>query len=156
MTECAHASYKSVLVMRSDPRELPRMTQWIIEACAAARIREKTSYAVQLCLDEAVANILQYAAQYAAQHVSQSRAVGPPAAAIAASFERSHSGVVLDIEDDGPAFDPTGVAPPAPAQTLELMPIGGLGIHFIRQYSSRMEYSRGGGRNRLRLTFAAE
>jgi serine/threonine-protein kinase RsbW len=152
MTECAHASYKSVLVMRSDPRELPRMTQWIIEVCAAAGISEKTSYAVQLCLDETVANILQHAAQ----HGLQSPAGGPPACAITASFERSHSGAVLDIEDDGPAFDPTGVAPPAPAQTLELMPIGGLGIHFIRQYSSRMEYSRGGGRNRLRLTFAAQ
>jgi anti-sigma regulatory factor (Ser/Thr protein kinase) len=79
---------------------------------------------------------------------------GVRASAIAASLERTPSGVVLDIEDDGGAFDPTGVAPPAPAPTLELLPVGGLGIHFMRQYSSQMDYSRSGGRNRLRLTFA--
>ena len=30
----------------------------------------------------------------------------------------------------------------------------GRGIHLIREFSSRMEYARSGGCNRLRLTFA--
>jgi serine/threonine-protein kinase RsbW len=146
MTECANAPFKSAVVMRNDAGEMARLTQWIVEACAAARIPEKTSFAVQLCLDEAVANILQCGARRGE--------TGVRASAIAASLERTPSGVVLDIEDDGGAFDPTGVAPPAPAPTLELLPVGGLGIHFMRQYSSQMDYSRSGGRNRLRLTFA--
>ena len=145
MTESATAPYKSTMVMRNDPSEVGKLTQWIIEACAAARIPEKTSFAVQLCLDEVVANILQHAAQPAAG--------GARASAISASLERGDAGVWLDIEDDGDAFDPTAVAPRTPARTLELLPVGGLGIHFMRQYSSRMEYSRSGGRNHLRLTF---
>jgi serine/threonine-protein kinase RsbW len=153
MTESATAPYKSTMVMRNDPSEVGKLTQWIIEACAAARLPEKTSFAVQLCLDEAVANILQHAAQDAAQHVAQPAAGGARASAISASLERGDAGVWLDIEDDGDAFDPTAVAPRTPARTLELLPVGGLGIHFMRQYSSRMEYSRSGGRNRLRLTF---
>jgi serine/threonine-protein kinase RsbW len=97
---------------------------------------------VQLCLDEAVANILQHGGEGSA-----------PAATIAASLERGPSGVVLEIEDDGVAFDPTGVAAPVPAPTLDQLRVGGLGVHFMRQYASRMEYRRSGGRNRLRLSF---
>jgi serine/threonine-protein kinase RsbW len=145
MTECAAAPYRSAMVMRNDSGELGKLTQWIVEACAAAQIPGKTSFAVQLCLDEAVANILQ--------HGSQCAEGGAGATAIAASLERSASDVVLAIEDDGEAFDPTGAAPPVPAPTLELLPLGGRGIHLMRRYSSRMEYSRSNGRNRLRLTF---
>jgi anti-sigma regulatory factor (Ser/Thr protein kinase) len=151
MTESATAPYKSTMVMRNDPGELGKLTQWIIEACAAAHIPEKTSFAVQLCLDEAVTNILQHAAQ----HAEQQGEGGARASAISASLERGDAGVWLGIEDDGEAFDPTAVAPRTSARTLELLPVGGLGIHLMRQYSSRMEYSRSGGRNRLRLTFAA-
>jgi len=162
MTESATAPYKSTMVMRNDPGELGKLTQWIIEACAAAHIPEKMSFAVQLCLDEAVANILQHpvqdaaqnAAQHPAQHAAQHAAGTARASTISASLERGDAGVWLDIEDDGEAFDPTAAAPRAPAPTLELLPVGGLGIHLMRQYSSRMEYSRSGGRNRLRLTFA--
>jgi anti-sigma regulatory factor (Ser/Thr protein kinase) len=155
MTESATAPFKSTLVMRNDPGEAGKLTQWIIEACAAAHISEKMSFAVQLCLDEAVANIMQHAAQHAAQHTAQHPAGTARASSISASLERSDAGVWLDIEDDGEAFDPTAVALRAPALTLELLPVGGLGIHLMRQYSSRMEYSRSGGRNRLRLTFTA-
>ena len=163
MTESATAPYKSTMVMRSDPGEVAKLTRWIIEACAAAHIPEKMSFAVQLCLDEAVANILQHpvqdaaqnAAQHPAQHAAQHAAGTARASTISASLERGDAGVWLDIEDDGEAFDPTAAAPRAPAPTLELLPVGGLGIHLMRQYSSRMEYSRSGGRNRLRLTFTA-
>jgi serine/threonine-protein kinase RsbW len=162
MTESATAPYKSTMVMRSDPGEVAKLTRWIIEACAAAHIPEKMSFAVQLCLDEAVANILQHpvqdaaqnAAQHPAQHAAQHAAGTARASTISASLERGDAGVWLDIEDDGEAFDPSAAAPRAPAPTLELLPVGGLGIHLMRQYSSRMEYSRSGGRNRLRLTFA--
>ena len=163
MTESATAPYKSTMVMRSDPGEVAKLTRWIIEACAAAHIPEKMSFAVQLCLDEAVANILQHpvqdaaqnAAQHPAQHAAQHAAGTARASTISASLERGDAGVWLDIEDDGEAFDPTAVAPRTSAPTLELLPVGGLGIHLMREYSSRMEYSRSGGRNRLRLTFAA-
>jgi len=138
--------YSSAVVLRNDRHELEKLTQWIIDACAAAQIADTTSFAVQLCLEEAVANILQHGERH--DHD------GCGASAITASLECGDASVVLAIEDDGSAFDPTGAAPPAPASTLEAIPVGGLGIHLMRQYSTRMEYSRSGGRNRLQLTFA--
>jgi anti-sigma regulatory factor (Ser/Thr protein kinase) len=142
MTICAKEAYRSAMRIRNDSSDLDKLTRWIIEACEAARLSKKTSFAVQLCLDEAVANILEHGKGSAR------------ASAIAADLERSDSRVVLDIEDDGGAFDPSQVAPPQPAQAVETASVGGRGIHLIRQFSSRMEYARAGGRNRLRLTFA--
>jgi anti-sigma regulatory factor (Ser/Thr protein kinase) len=130
--------------IRNDFSELDKLTRWIIETCDVARLSKKTSFAVQLCLDEAVANILEHGKGSAR------------ASAIAADLERSDSEVVLDIEDDGGPFDPSRVAPPQTPRTVETATVGGRGIHLIRQFSSRMEYFRTGGRNRLRLTFAAE
>ena len=73
----------------------------------------------------------------------------------AADLARSDLEVVLDIEDDGGPFDPNQVAPPQVPDAVESASVGGRGIHLIRQFSSRMEYARTGGCNRLRLTFAA-
>jgi anti-sigma regulatory factor (Ser/Thr protein kinase) len=145
MTACAAAPYRSAIVIRIDAGEVGKLMQWIIAACAAAQFPERTSFAIQLCLNEAVANILQHGL-----HRTEGGAT-----AIAASLERSASDVVLAVEDDGEAFDPTGVAPPLRAPTLDVLPVGGRGIHLMRRYSSRMEYSRSDGRNRLRLTFPA-
>jgi anti-sigma regulatory factor (Ser/Thr protein kinase) len=75
------------------------------------------------------------------------------ASAIDADLKRSDSEVILDIEDDGGEFDPSLVALPRTPETVECASVGGRGIHLIRQFSSRMEYVRAGGRNRLRLTF---
>jgi serine/threonine-protein kinase RsbW len=135
------APYRSAVVQRVGAGNLEGFTQWILEACAAAHLPEKTAFAVQLCLDEAVANILQYGAG------------GTRASEIAAALERTDAGVVLDIEDDGVAFDPTAFVVPPRAADLENLPVGGLGIHLMRGFARRMVYSRTGGRNRLRLTF---
>jgi serine/threonine-protein kinase RsbW len=135
------APYRSAVVERIEAANPEALTRWIVEACAAARLPEKTAFAVQLCLDEAVANIVQHGED------------GTRASEIAAALERNDSGVVLDIEDDGTAFDPTAfVVPPRPAD-LDKSPVGGLGIHLMRGFARRMDYSRAGGRNRLRLTF---
>jgi serine/threonine-protein kinase RsbW len=142
MTACARESYRSTMRIRNDSGELDKLTRWIIGACDAARLSKKTAFAVQLCLDEAVANILEHGEGSAR------------ASAIAADLERSESEVVLAIEDDGGPFDPSLIAAPQTPQTLEAASSGGRGIHLIRQFSSRMEYIRAGGRNRLRLTFA--
>jgi anti-sigma regulatory factor (Ser/Thr protein kinase) len=143
MTTCAKETFRSAMRIRNDSSELDKLTRWIIETCDAARLSKKTAFAVQLCLDEAVANILEHGKGSAR------------ASAIAADLARSDSEVVLDIEDDGGPFDPNQVAPPQVPDAVESASVGGRGIHLIRQFSSRMEYARTGGCNKLRLTFAA-
>jgi len=60
----------------------------------------------------------------------------------------------LVLRDDGQAFDPTAAAPPDLQQSVEDRPIGGMGLHLVRQQSARFEYRRlATGRNEVRLLY---
>jgi anti-sigma regulatory factor (Ser/Thr protein kinase) len=142
MIDCVDAPYRSFLVLRNDADEFARMTQWILRVCNAAGLATKTAFALQLCLEEAVTNIVEHGEGDAR------------ATEIVASVERDQADVVLTVEDDGGPFDSTKVAAPQRRQTLEDSPVGGLGIHLMRQFASGVEYRREGGRNHLRLTFS--
>ena len=61
--------------------------------------------------------------------------------------------LTIDIEDDGRAFDPLNDAPePDLTSPIEDRPIGGLGIHFVREMMDEMTYRRVDGKNCLALT----
>jgi anti-sigma regulatory factor (Ser/Thr protein kinase) len=142
MIDCADAPYRSVLVLRNDVGESARLSEWILDVCRSAGFTSKMAYALQLCLEEAVCNIIEHGGAAAR------------ATEIVASVTREHADAVLTIDDDGIAFDPTQVAAPRHSKTLEDQPVGGLGIHLMRRFASSVEYRRENGRNRLRLTFA--
>jgi anti-sigma regulatory factor (Ser/Thr protein kinase) len=63
---------------------------------------------------------------------------------------RAQDGVIevtLRTEDDGVAFDPTGVAEPDLDAPLEARTIGGLGLVMIRKFTDRQTYHRAASRN---------
>src|SRR5215468_6350790 len=90
------------LVLRNDFQELTRLATWIEDIVRRQSLPETTSFAIQLCLDEAVANIIGHGGN------------GRKASEIAITLAHTQDGSVLRIEDDGPPFDPTSV-PPATA-----------------------------------------
>ncbi len=53
----------------------------------------------------------------------------------------------VTLTDDGPPFDPFAMAPPPTALAVEDRPIGGLGIHLVRQLMDEVGYQRRGDRN---------
>lgn len=58
------------------------------------------------------------------------------------SVEISQNRVTGEIIDRGPAFDPR-LAPNPPVDLVPGdQPIGGLGLHLVRQFSSDLEYER--------------
>jgi anti-sigma regulatory factor (Ser/Thr protein kinase) len=119
--------------------ELNRLAVWI-EGWAGKSVFPDVSFALQLCLEEAVANVIMYGASDGALE-------------IAVELERRGGTLVARIEDNGPPFDPTQIPPPAPATSLKDAKIGDLGIHLVRSFASRMDYERRNGRNRLTLRF---
>jgi len=128
------------LVLRNDVAELQRLAGWL-ERLAHQGMSSDVSFAVQLCLEEAVANIIMYGAARGDR------------LEIAVELERNGGTLVARIEDNGRQFDPTRAPPPAVAASLEQAKVGDLGIHLIRSFASGMDYERRDGRNRLTLRF---
>lgn len=57
----------------------------------------------------------------------------------------------LSLSDDGPAFDPLSLPTPDLNAPLEERPVGGLGVHLVREMMDGVSYSYRGGRNCLSM-----
>jgi serine/threonine-protein kinase RsbW len=131
----------SRLELRGDLSQLRRLAEWI-KARAPQVLPADALFAVQLCLEEAVANIIMHGG--AKDHRVE----------IAIELERDGAMLVARIEDTGCEFDPTQFPPLSMAKSLDDAKIGDYGIHLMRSFASGMHYERREGRNRLTLRFA--
>jgi anti-sigma regulatory factor (Ser/Thr protein kinase) len=129
------------LVLRNDLAELERLAGWVQIWSNESVVSSDVSFAVQLCLEEAVANVIMYG--------------GPKddPLEIAVEVERNAGTLVALIEDNGRQFDPTKVPSPRRAISLDDAKIGDVGIHLMRSFANDMSYERRDGRNRLTLRF---
>jgi serine/threonine-protein kinase RsbW len=128
------------LVLRNHLAELERLAGWI-EGWTRHEVSADVSFALQLCLEEAVANVIMYGGAQ------------DDRLEIAVELERNDGTLVARIEDTGQEFDPTKVPPPAMARSLAEAKVGDRGIHLVRSFASGMDYERRDGRNRLTLRF---
>ena len=127
------------LRLTNDPGDLPLLHGWIDELSLALGLGPEVTFAADLCLQEAVSNVIAHAFPDNASHE-----IGVSASLIGRDL-------ILEVEDDGSPFDPLAVPPPEAVDRLEDVRIGGLGIHLIRRFASRMRYAREGERNRLTM-----
>ncbi|PAW64955.1 MAG: hypothetical protein B9S36_01365 [Verrucomicrobiia bacterium Tous-C2TDCM] len=96
-------------------------------------------YLAKLALEELVTNCIKFAYDDEAEHLIQLQ------------IEITPGGMTLVVEDDGHPFNPLEQAEPDLDRPIEERPIGGLGLHLLRNLSDRMEYAWKGGRNRVTL-----
>jgi len=108
---------------------------WLAAWLAPRAVTADLAFAMRLCLEEALANIVMHG-----------RTEGE--AAIAVSLAEEQGALVLTISDDGVAFDPVTAEPPQSPL------IGGNGLILLRRYANSMSYRREGGRNYLSLKFS--
>ena len=127
------------LMLRNELPELKRLGEWVQTWTHADA--PHVSHAVQLCLEEAVSNIVMYGAD-----------IGN-SLDISVELERNGEALVARIEDNGRPFDPTRASPPTLAASLEEAKVGNLGIALMRSFATEMKYERRLGRNRLTLRF---
>ena len=92
---------------------------------------------LQIALDELLSNTIMYG-----------EGEGETTVEVEASGDR----VTLTLTDDGRPFDPFTVATPDTSLPLEQRPIGGLGIHLVREMMDEVSYQRRSGRNVVVLT----
>ena len=57
----------------------------------------------------------------------------------------------VEVEDNGKPYDPLTTPPVDTSIPLEEKPIGGLGVHLMRQFMDELSYAREAGKNVLRM-----
>lgn len=107
----------------------------------AARCTPDVAYAVQLAFEELGTNIAKYGFDDRQDHC----------------FEvvlRMGAPTHLEVRDDGHPFNPWKDAPrPKQDGRLEDLPIGGLGLHLIRDMAADVAYERRNRTNVVTVTF---
>jgi hypothetical protein len=96
-------------------------------------------YLANLAIEELVTNCIKYGYDDGGEHQVQ------------ITLNLADNQMQLTVTDDGHAFNPLDLPPPDTNLPVEERPIGGLGIHLLRQMSDRMEYVRIDGKNQLTL-----
>jgi anti-sigma regulatory factor (Ser/Thr protein kinase) len=127
--------------LRNEAAEIVRMTSWIAERTAAFGLSTQTAYALQLCMEEAVTNVISYAFEPGSVHEIQIR-LWPDGEELFA-----------EISDDGREFDPLAYELPPAVKDLGSVAVGGLGIKLMRGFAGSIAYQRSGQTNCLLMSF---
>ncbi|WP_342676578.1 ATP-binding protein [Methanofollis sp. UBA420] len=122
----------------ADLASLPGALDRVAAALQRLGAPAKAVQEVELAVDEAVTNIILHGYESAGGR-------------IALSCEKTEEGVVVEIRDAAPAFDPTAASAPDLEGGADERPIGGLGVHLMRKMTDAVMYERRQGENVLRL-----
>ena len=127
------------LVIDSQLKEIRRAMKLVDEFQVHHGLADTDANAIHVVLDEILSNSIRHGLGGAASHE------------IAVTLEFSEGEIMVEVEDDGIAFDPTQAAAPVLAGTVEERKTGGLGLPFMRSLTDSIEYRRVDGRNHLVL-----
>lgn len=135
---------QDLLVLDSRLSELSRVQSWAEELADRLNLNQKTRYAIRLCLEEALANIVIHGYRSESGHpvvIRRWLAVGM---------------LYFAIEDQAPPFaqeeDARGTDAREPASLESLTP-GGNGIPLLRHFAGYLGYVRLPEGNRLTIGF---
>ena len=127
------------IILANDISEINKLSQFIDEIGEEFSLTPDIIFNLNLVLEEAVVNIINYAYPKE-EHQS-----------IFLSAKLQDGSIVFVLTDTGKEFDPT-MAPEADITlSAEDRPIGGLGIFLIRQIMNQVKYERIEGKNVLTL-----
>jgi anti-sigma regulatory factor (Ser/Thr protein kinase) len=131
--------HSAALTVTAQASELRRAAAWLHAEAAARTVPDQHIARLDMCLHEALANIIDHGGLAAGAPVQLHLQVQPGSA-------------TLTLEDGGVAYDPTqAVAPPRPLTLEDTLP-GGLGVVMLRSHSDQLDYARCDGRNQLAVT----
>ena len=131
--------YQRSLTLTNDVQQVPKLAEFMDAVCEAMGFDEVTTMQMNLAIEEAVVNVMNYAY--------------PEGTTGSVNIEVQANDVRLKfvISDSGKRFDPTSVATVDTSLSAEDRSIGGLGIFLVRQLMDSVNYERIGGFNVLTL-----
>ena len=115
----AMATY--TLTVTSELNKLASIADFVADAASAMGMDEETVYAMQLAVDEACTNVIEYAYQ------------GRRGQPVTVECRDEGGQCIVVIRDRGRPFDPTLVPTPDLKAPVSKRRIGGLGIYLMRK-----------------------
>jgi serine/threonine-protein kinase RsbW len=112
-------------------KNLAHIGDFISQTAAQAGLDERASYAVQMAVDEACANIIEHA--YGGEGQGSIRLI----------CGMRPDGLEITIYDQGQPFDPTRLPTLNTLAPLEQRQAGGMGVFFIHKLMDRVEFKFG-------------
>ena len=131
--------YRRGISLVNDVQEVPALAIFMASICEDMHFNELTTAGVNLAIEEAVVNVMNYA------YPAGTRAN------ILLEVVADEEVITFALHDDGRPFDPTAVEDIDVSLPADQRPIGGLGIHLIRHYMDSIEYQRVDGQNVLTM-----
>ena len=127
------------IILKNDLHEIHRLAEFLTGFLTKNNISQEIIMDINLCLEEAVTNIISYGFGDGAEHT------------ITITLTRESDQLVCEVRDAGKAFNPLDHPMPDIDLPLERRPIGGLGIFFVRELADEVEYRRAGPENILTI-----
>jgi serine/threonine-protein kinase RsbW len=120
--------------------EVRRAAEWLVANCRQHDVPQAQMDRLELCLHEALANVIT--------HGGENAAAAPIRMRLEVTRDPQCSACVTVI-DAGEAFDPSSVPERISPATLAETEPGGLGLVMIRRFSDRLDYRHEDGYNHL-------
>jgi serine/threonine-protein kinase RsbW len=130
---------EKTIILDNDIAQISRLAQFVDEVGEAFSLAPDMIFNLNLVLEEAVVNIINYA--YPKEEHQK----------IYLSAYLHEESIVFVLTDTGKEFDPTMVPDADITLSAEDRPIGGLGIFLIRQIMNEVRYERIEDRNVLTM-----
>lgn len=132
-------TYQRTLTLTNDLKRIPRLNSFIDDACEANGFDMPTTMQINLAIEEAVVNVMNYAYPTGTK------------GNITIEVKSNGQEAFFIISDTGKPFDPTAKPEVDTTLSAEDRSIGGLGIHLIRKIMDHINYERSNGHNILTL-----
>jgi serine/threonine-protein kinase RsbW len=145
MTSIGKDTVGECLNLQSRLSDLARVPEWIERLATQYSIPADTQFAMNLCLEEVLSNIVRHGYS------------NNPDQSITIQFSSPRQNLfVFTVEDDAPAFNPVVSSVPPVLSAINENPIGGQGIRLLRQFSDALDYQPTPTGNLLSIGFSTE
>ena len=127
------------ITLSNNTQETPQLAAFVDEVCEALEFSPTLTMQMNLAIEEAVVNVMKYAYPSGTN------------GNVIIEAQANDVRLKFTITDSGMPFDPTVQTEVDTTLSAEERPIGGLGIHLVRQIMDSINYERVEGQNVLTL-----
>jgi serine/threonine-protein kinase RsbW len=130
---------KYILTLTNDLSDLEKLHSFLEEIRKRLSVSKKCLFETNLALEEVFSNVLSYGFNNHTDHF------------VKITVTAAQNVLNIRVEDDGKPFNPLEAMAPTLQYDIDKCPLGGLGIHLIKNLMDDIHYKRYRNRNVLTM-----